>query len=364
MATLRSVNGNVSLLAQNGAITATAGTGAAAVTIGSVTQRVVATTTDTILAADRQNRVAYNSASAVAVTLPQAGSSGFAGGFNTRLSNQAAGTVTVTPTTSTINGNATLVILEGQDCFITPSSTGTNWAADCNEPQMTAGNGISFTRGVHSLTITNSAAGAITNNVIPKGTGTSLTNSSITDNGTTVSATEPFSSTGTITSGANGGTAGQIILNGSTSGSATITANATAGTVTVGGAGTLTVSTINANSLYSLNGRNWAANTAPTISSGFGTSPTIVTSNGSITARINVGTGGTASSGVLAMGTVTNNWNCQVYNLTAHAGNRVDDTVMTASTTNSVTVQNQTKSTGAALAWTASDIVVVNCAAE
>ena len=126
---------------------------AAQVTPGSVTQRAVTTTSDTIQPTDRQNRVVYNSASAVAVALPTQGSSGFAGGFNTRLSNQNTGTVTVTPATGTINGNATLVLLEGQDCFITPSSTGTNWAADCNEPQMTAGANVSITRGVHSITI-------------------------------------------------------------------------------------------------------------------------------------------------------------------------------------------------------------------
>jgi hypothetical protein len=38
-------------------------------------------------------------------------------------------------------------------------------------------------------------------------------------------------------------------------------------------------------------------------------------------------------------------------------GNRVDDTVQTASATNSVSVQNQTVSTGVSLAWTASDIL-------
>lgn len=127
---------------------------ASPVTPGSVSQRAAVTgTTDTILATDRGNRVPYNSTSAVAVTLPQAGSPGFAGGFSVRLSNQNTGTVTVTPTTSTINGAATLVILEGQDCFVTPNSTGVNYSADCNEPQTTAGANISLVRGVHSLTI-------------------------------------------------------------------------------------------------------------------------------------------------------------------------------------------------------------------
>jgi hypothetical protein len=165
---------------------------AAAVTPGSVKQRVVTAGPDTILSTDRGNRVAYSSTSSVAVTLPQDGSGGFAGGFNMRVSNQNTGVVTITPTTSTINGTATLVLQEGQDCFITPDSTNTNWAADCNEPQMTAGAGISFTRAVHGLTI-NSTGGisGLTTNVIPKATSaTTIGNSAITDNGTTVTSSE------------------------------------------------------------------------------------------------------------------------------------------------------------------------------
>ena len=72
---------------------------------------------------------------------------------------------------------------------------------------------------------------------------------------------------------------------------------------------------------------------------------------------MNVGTGGVATGGVLTMPAATNGWIVNVKNLTALAANRGDQhTVQTASTTTSVTLQNQTISTGAALAWTASDI--------
>jgi hypothetical protein len=101
----------------------------------------------------------------------------------------------------------------------------------------------------------------------------------------------------------------------------------------------------------------------PTVSSAFGTSPVIT---GTATSgSINVGTGGTATGGVLAMGaTATNGWNCTVFNITALAANRANQwTVQTASSTTTVTVQNQTISTGAALAWTASDVVRFNCTA-
>jgi hypothetical protein len=47
--------------------------------------------------------------------------------------------------------------------------------------------------------------------------------------------------------------------------------------------------------------------------------------------------------------------------LTAAAGHRADNTVQTASSTTSATIENQTKSSGAAVAWTASDIVRVSC---
>jgi hypothetical protein len=170
-------------------ITDTVGS-ASPVTPGSVVQRVVTTGPDTIVSTDRGNRVAYSSTSSVAVTLPQDGSSGFAGGFNMRVSNQNTGVVTITPTTSTINGNATLVLQEGQDCFITPDSTNTNWAADCNEPQMTFSGGITGTRGVHSLALSLAGSGSLTTNLIPKWNGTQFVNSSVTDNGTQVSTPE------------------------------------------------------------------------------------------------------------------------------------------------------------------------------
>jgi hypothetical protein len=102
--------------------------------------------------------------------------------------------------------------------------------------------------------------------------------------------------------------------------------------------------------------------TAPTISSGFGTSASIAASNGTAAFTVNVGTGGTASSGVIGLPTASNGWIVKVENLTATAANRTDQrTVQTAKSTTSVTVQNQTISTGAALAWTASDTLVLTC---
>lgn len=102
--------------------------------------------------------------------------------------------------------------------------------------------------------------------------------------------------------------------------------------------------------------------TAPTVLSGFGTSPTIPFANGTAGFTVNVGTGGVATSGVLTLnGTPTNGWACSVNNITAKAAHRADQTVQIASSTTSVTVENQTLSTGAAVAWGASDVLRLNC---
>lgn len=103
------------------------------------------------------------------------------------------------------------------------------------------------------------------------------------------------------------------------------------------------------------------AGSAPSISSGFGTSPSLPSNNGTASFTVNVGTGGTATNGVIGMPTAATAWNCSVTNITATAGHRADNTVQTAAATNSVTIENQTKSTGAAVAWTASDVVQLSC---
>lgn len=102
---------------------------------------------------------------------------------------------------------------------------------------------------------------------------------------------------------------------------------------------------------------------SPSISSGFGSSPSVVANNGSGAFTVNVGTGGVATSGVLGLPTAATGWNCLVNDLTAAAGHVAYSTVQTASTTATATVENQTKSTGAAIAWAASDILRVSCLA-
>lgn len=120
------------------------------------------------------------------------------------------------------------------------------------------------------------------------------------------------------------------------------------------GAGTLNV----AAGLYTA-GSLLASSTAPTISSGFGTSPTIGTAPSTAVFTVNVGSGGSASTGVLTMPATTTAWACYVNDKTT-TSSTVFMTKVTASTTTSVTVGNFNTS-GAAAAWVASDVLQFQC---
>lgn len=82
-------------------------------------------TSYTVVTGDLGKLLTLSNASAIAVTLAQAGSAGFASGWYLDIENLGAGAVTITPTTSTINGAATFVIAKNQGIRI--NSDGTNW---------------------------------------------------------------------------------------------------------------------------------------------------------------------------------------------------------------------------------------------
>lgn len=88
---------------------------------------VVSGTSKTFVKADCGRRFKFTSASSVAVTLPRAGTSTgrFPSGCNLYVYVAGNGTVTITPTTSTIAGNANLPLVKGQ--HVTISSDGTNY---------------------------------------------------------------------------------------------------------------------------------------------------------------------------------------------------------------------------------------------
>jgi hypothetical protein len=84
-------------------------------------------TTYTILATDMGKLVTFNNGGAVAVTLPVATTAGFDAFHEFKVLNLGAGTVTVTPTTSTINGGATKTYAQNASGSI--RSDGTNYFA-------------------------------------------------------------------------------------------------------------------------------------------------------------------------------------------------------------------------------------------
>lgn len=105
-------------------------TGGPITTTGTISAQVLTRagtgTTDTILAADCGNRVTESNAAAIAVTLPQATGS-FTTGYFTEIVNLGAGLVTVTPTTSTIDGVASITLAQFQSIVVV--SDGTNYSA-------------------------------------------------------------------------------------------------------------------------------------------------------------------------------------------------------------------------------------------
>lgn len=81
-------------------------------------------TTYTVLSSDRAKLVTLSNAASIAVTLPQATST-FGAGWFCDIKNVGVGAVTITPTTSTINGAATLRLITGESVRII--SDGTNY---------------------------------------------------------------------------------------------------------------------------------------------------------------------------------------------------------------------------------------------
>jgi hypothetical protein len=71
-------------------------------------------TSYTVVDGDCGKVVRFNNAASVAATLPQANGSTFVSGWTADFQNIGAGSVTITPATSTINGNSNLVLLTNQ----------------------------------------------------------------------------------------------------------------------------------------------------------------------------------------------------------------------------------------------------------
>ena len=121
-------------------------------------------TTYTFLIGDYGKLVTFSNGSAIAVALPVATS--FTP-WNVYVRNLGVGTVTITPTTSTINGAATLVLATGQAAWIV--SDGTNYQTWINGTVVTLGGTATLTQdAVTNAVLSNTSTGtsAITQIVV------------------------------------------------------------------------------------------------------------------------------------------------------------------------------------------------------
>jgi hypothetical protein len=148
-------------------------------------------------------------------------------------------------------------------------------------------------------------------------------------------------------------------------GSGTFTVNPTAlgslDHVTIGATtpAAITGTAINGTS-YRVAGVLVGSSTAPAIASGFGTSPSVVASNGTFAFTINVGTSNTGT-GVLTLPAAVTGWACSATDTTT-VSTTVTSTHVVPTSTTSVTFQNYTDVSGTH-AWVDADVLSVQCAA-
>lgn len=283
------------------------------------------TVTETINDSDRGKIITFSNAGAVAASLAQAGTaSAFANGWFTDVVNNGAGTVTITPTTSTIKGTTTLVLTTGQGARI--YSDGTNY-------QVNSGSGSGGT-GISSIT---PGAGVVS------GVTASCTQTAITTSGTLSQAQCVNAQTGTTYAFVDGDRAKLVTLSNAASIAVTIAQAGTASSfangwfvdVTNKGAGTVTItpttSTINGNSTLTLTTgqgtRIFSDGTNYQIQGGSGGGTGTVTSVG---AGCGTSTGGspiTTTGNVLAASTL-------------RANSTTSDTIVAADCGNNVTESN------------------------
>lgn len=99
---------------------------------------------------------------------------------------------------------------------------------------------------------------------------------------------------------------------------------------------------------------------APTIASGFCSSPSISNNNGTAAFSITIGSSCSGSVGVLTMPSAAHGWTCDFHNLTNPASNKPDEIANGAT---SVSVTNYSRTTGSATNFTAADVIAAQCTA-
>ena len=202
-------------------------------------------------------------------------------------------------------------------------------------------------------------AGGLTS--LTAGTGITLTPSPITTTGT-VALTIPVAVASGGTNATSGGSTGAVAYWAGTSYGFTA-APAGSGTVLIGtpaAAPTFTAALTLGTSITApsyISESMYISSTAPAVSAGFGAGATVTAHNGTIAFRIAVGTTAT-SSGVIALPTAANGWNCWCSDLTTHAGS-----CQQQSSTQTTATIAQYNSLSVLLAWTDNDVLAVSCVA-
>ena len=176
--------------------------------------------------------------------------------------------------------------------------------------------------------------------------------------------------TGTVTGGAGGfvgsitGNAATVTTNANLTGPVTSVGNATTvaaaqpSITSVGTLTSLTVSGATSTGSQSIGSNLIISSTAPTIASGFGTSPSILANN-TAAFRVTVGSGGTDYQGQLTMPAAPNGWACTAQEVgMAYSAIRQ----MNSSTIN-VQFNNYNSSTGANMPWGVGALILVQCTA-
>jgi hypothetical protein len=136
-------------------------------------------TTYTVAATDAAGMVIFNNASSVAVTLPVATTAGFGAPNTFRFKNEGAGTVTITPTTSTVDAQTTLVLRSGAGSDVWSDGTNYHTAnqfpfASTPQPTCTVGSGAGT--GGASCTVTAGSTNGAGEVLVITGTGGTGTN--------------------------------------------------------------------------------------------------------------------------------------------------------------------------------------------